>query len=1261
MIARAVADALGCPEVVDALLTKWANAASAPPDPPDTWRLAEASAAARAVLRDVWEGVARVFFPQTSCKVSWPAHDAAVIRKLERLMSPEEFAASRAILSDAASMPWHTIDPNTHPTEKKITELPGDPEPLDALCKLLVEEALTGAVRILGVDADESEILGLSVLRLFVVRSSKKWRVIHDARPENEHMREATARYDSVLDALEVPRGWLAVKLDLQSAFKQVRVCRRDARRLGFAVRRPGSRHLVAGAYVTLPFGVSHSPDLFLSAARPAIILARSEGVRLVWYMDDILILAPDAESLAESVRITVDSFAKFGVRVSPSKFYPYAASRLDFLGLDIDFARRILALTDEKRRRIFNGARNLFKAGAASRKQLEEFLGLVSFSTVAAPSLAFLRSGLNAALWGGTFADVPEHRRLPLAQDAMDDLEGILALPKSAFECTWDDALARGGRTPPSQLPPTDIWVDSSDTMWAAVREDRLPWQVWRQVVDRPDLTPADALRIVRDAGCEDAIRTGTFSEKESAASSTFREILGIARALVAFDIPGPARVFCDSMSGVRTARTRYPRSPLMHPAVQELARALRHRAPVRFEWTRRDGGLIPLCDALGKTDASDGVARRTAEWSIDPHIFFDIQVRWGVRFELDAFASWRTNLTPAYGSRTPDGRSLGNAFDLDWSSQPTWLSPPWSLGAQALRKVVRDQVPLAAITVRLQRGDQTRLALASLRASRAVRVLKVAHLGTSGSVSAATGRIPGASPCHTAVVLISASPVAWHIGPQAADGDGLKYVPGPGPRGGRGRPGRRAPAAVPLPPAAGHDGAAFAREAQALLLQPPAAAAVPSVALVSRIFREYHRTTVVSWSALGAAPAAAAAGAAAPPPGVEPGMQAWADAVNTIASTRASNTHRTYRRVAGLFANWLDSAFRDPAATAWTPAVASNAIGQFCLARTLRRPPPGAPAAPRGVCTGVGANTVKTEFECIRAVLSLADLPVSLSSASNLRHLLRRIGALDKRRRPARPAFTLNHLQQIQAAVFPRGLLDHRVRPKNLRDFACCHVTFAFCQRSEVSTALHMRDVRLTVKSAMRLAWRRASKTDQDRHARPASGFTTMSAVRPCRNVLKAWLAWLPRDWTGSLFPRMRASHTTAGGPWIPHRGVWLHGTDHVSNVNINNAIRGWCSLADIREPLTMHCLRVGMATTLFDLGQPMEVIRRLGQWASDAVRVYLRVQDGTLLDATRRVGDPRARSSRVRGRDAGSAAPPSPPRKRARLRAAAGAGGQ
>ena len=44
--ARSVAAALGCPEAVDALLAKWASAASQPPRAPDGWVLAGASAAA---------------------------------------------------------------------------------------------------------------------------------------------------------------------------------------------------------------------------------------------------------------------------------------------------------------------------------------------------------------------------------------------------------------------------------------------------------------------------------------------------------------------------------------------------------------------------------------------------------------------------------------------------------------------------------------------------------------------------------------------------------------------------------------------------------------------------------------------------------------------------------------------------------------------------------------------------------------------------------------------------------------------------------------------------------------------------------------------------------------------------------------------------------------------------------------------------------------------------------------------------------------
>jgi len=593
------------------------------------------------------------------------------------------------------------------------------------------------------------------------------------------------------------------------------------------------------------------------------------------------------------------------------------------------------------------------------------------------------------------------------------------------------------------------------------------------------------------------------------------------------------------------------------------------------------------------------------------------------GIYFIMATLAFGQMAYTVIFKSRWlggDDGMGGLPRFDLDWAAQPAWLFPPWSLGARCLRKVAEDKVPVAAIVVRLTRNDQTRMALASLRASRAIRVLDVVHLGYMGFVSGATGLIPGPNLHPTAIVLLSASPVVWKLGPQPADGDGLTYVPGP----------TNAP----------HDARSFAVAASRLMVRPPEEPALlPSVALIAHLFKEYARSAVVSWSAHGPS---------TPPHAATALFHAWADVVATIASSRADNTTTLYKRVANKFATWLEAIVVNPATVAWTPPLAEACIAQFCAARIHRQPPRGAPRI-AGICTGISASSVKTEFEAIRSVLSLADLPVSLTASSRLKHTLKRIGALDKKRSSPRPPFTLWHFRRIQNRFFGNWsrLKD---KPPHFRDFACCNLAFAFCQRGQVSRQLPGGGLSRNTRRKLRIVWKEASKADPARFARDPSGIDVVSAVRQCDLIIQLWRDWLPRGWNGPLFPHMRASFSRVGGPWVYHRGVWLHATKCVSQDTVNKNIGVWCRAAGIVEHLTLHCCRVGMATALFEAGVDMEIIRKLGGWASDAVRVYLRIRHRAMEEATA-AAESHSRRRRRPEEGAGSLAA-EPPRSRRRL---------
>lgn len=119
-----------------------------------------------------------------------------------------------------------------------------------------------------------------------------------------------------------------AVCLDLKDAYFHVPVHPRHRRFLQFTWRNRTYR------YKCLPFGLSTSPRTFTRVTKPVVHRLRSQGVRVVFYLDDILILA-STRSLARAHRqrtVNLLHNLRFSLNLEKSDLIP--SQRFTYLGL---------------------------------------------------------------------------------------------------------------------------------------------------------------------------------------------------------------------------------------------------------------------------------------------------------------------------------------------------------------------------------------------------------------------------------------------------------------------------------------------------------------------------------------------------------------------------------------------------------------------------------------------------------------------------------------------------------------------------------------------------------------------------------------------------------------------------------------------------------------------------------------------------------------------------------------------------------------
>ncbi len=109
------------------------------------------------------------------------------------------------------------------------------------------------------------------------------------------------------------PRDWFAA-IDLKDAYFHVSILPRHRPFLRFAFEGR------AYQYKVLPFGLSLSPRVFTKVAEAALVPMREQGVRILNYLDDWLILAQSQDQLCEHRNWVLSHLSQLGLRVKLGK-----------------------------------------------------------------------------------------------------------------------------------------------------------------------------------------------------------------------------------------------------------------------------------------------------------------------------------------------------------------------------------------------------------------------------------------------------------------------------------------------------------------------------------------------------------------------------------------------------------------------------------------------------------------------------------------------------------------------------------------------------------------------------------------------------------------------------------------------------------------------------------------------------------------------------------------------------------------------------
>ena len=293
---------------------------------------------------------------------------------------------------------------------------------------------------------------------LFLVekaQSAGEYRPIINLKPLNRFVEEWSFKMEGlpVVRSLIQPNDYM-MKLDLKDAYYSVPIHPDHRRFLRFVFNGKTFE------FQCLPFGLRSAPRAFTRLMTPIIAHIRSLGIRIVIFLDDILILHQSPSVLQSIFKKIVTLLERLGFLINLNKCSQHPSQQPIFLGTLLNTVTMSLSLPKEKLDLIQQGARQLHTKGKGTLQELATLLGRMSHAAQNGIWLAPLHyRALQRVHSAGTprLGCKNSRQSLDLSQEAMRDLEWWLSQEPQATN-------AQHLRCPPFDLA---IHTDASLLSW--------------------------------------------------------------------------------------------------------------------------------------------------------------------------------------------------------------------------------------------------------------------------------------------------------------------------------------------------------------------------------------------------------------------------------------------------------------------------------------------------------------------------------------------------------------------------------------------------------------------------------------------------------------------------------------------------------------------------------------------------------------------------------------------------------------------------
>nr|ACB38666.1 reverse transcriptase [Daphnia pulex] len=481
------------------------------------------------------------------------------------------------------------------------------------------------------------------ICSLFVIpKKSGGFRPIVNLKPLNQFIQYEHFKMENLDSARFLLRkgDWM-VKLDLKDAYLTIPVHPSHQKFLRFKWKGRIFQ------FKCLAFGLAPAPRIFTKILKAVMGFLRKQGMRLIIYLDDILILNRSREGAAKDFKQVVDLLLQLGFLINWEKTVADPAQKLEYLGLMLDSCRLSFALPSAKALAVKSMCESALAVDSISLREIASIMGNFTW---AIPAIPFAQAHFRSM----------QSYYISRARRAGYDLKTKCVLSAAArLDLQW--------------------WISS-----LKVDRDKLFF---------PDVTD---LEIYTDASlsgwgaCCNGVRTrGSWTAADTKKHINELELVGALFAVQAFAAKSSSisiRIYLDNVTAVAYVNhcggTRSKELTLVSAELTSWCEA----RDISIEAVHVAGRLNVIADEESRAGPDSG------DWKLDPMVFERIQQLWPS--DVDVFASpWNAHL-PAFISWFPQpGAMATNAFSVNWKGLSGYIFPPFALIFKCIEKIRRER----------------------------------------------------------------------------------------------------------------------------------------------------------------------------------------------------------------------------------------------------------------------------------------------------------------------------------------------------------------------------------------------------------------------------------------------------------------------------------------------------------------------------------------------------------------------------------------